>query len=270
MPAYESDEQMTEGALEISPPATSPRVPTPTGRLVAVGLGPGDPELITVKGLRYLQGADIVVVPRAAGADDSQAERIAAPWLDPARQRLITLSFTLEMARVALDEMWDGAVEVLAAPLLAGQQVVYLIVGDPLLFGSFVYLWERLALRHPQIPVEVIPGISSVSASAAAAGLPLALGSERVALLPAAHEANPVTLRRLLADFDTVILLKAGRALRRLLPVLEAEGLLPHTTVVEQASWPTQRVFRDVRAAATERLSYWTLLVIRRPREQRP
>lgn len=252
--------------MRVGTPDTSH--PAPNGRLIAVGLGPGDPELITVKGLRCLQGADIVVVPRAAGADDSQAERIAAPWLDLGRQRLITLNFTLEMTRVALDEMWDRAVEVLAEPLLAGQQVVYLIVGDPLLFGSFVYLWERLVLRYPQIPVEIVPGISSVNASTAAAGLPLALGRERVALLPAAHEADSATLRRLLADFDTVILLKAGRALRRILPILEAEGLLPHATVVEQASWPTQRIFRDVRAAARERLSYWTLLVIRRPRIQ--
>ncbi|MCZ7570897.1 MAG: precorrin-2 C(20)-methyltransferase [Ardenticatenaceae bacterium] len=249
-------------------PIPNTQHPATAGRLIAVGLGPGDPELITVKGLRRLQSADIVVVPRAAGADDSQAERIAAPWLDPARQRLITLNFTLEMARVALDGMWDGAVEVLAEPLLSGRQVVYLVVGDPLLFGSFVYLWERLALRLPQIPVEIIPGISSVNASAAAAGVPVALGSERVALLPAAHEADSATLRRLLADFDTVILLKAGRALRRLLPILETEGLLPHTMVVEQASWPTQRVFRDVHAAANQRLSYWTLLIIRRSRRQ--
>ncbi|MGB0385621.1 MAG: precorrin-2 C(20)-methyltransferase [Ardenticatenaceae bacterium] len=238
------------------------------GTLTVVGVGPGDPELITVKGVRRLQAADVIIAPRAKGADTSQAEQVAAPWLNLEWQQVIPLEFPLNMSPDALDEMWSAAAELLAGHLLEGQELVYLIVGDPLLFGSFVYLWERLTQRYPQIPVKMIPGISSVNAGAAAAGVPLALGSERVALLPATYEDDPDTLRRMLADFETVVMLKAGRSFKRLFPFLQVEGLLPYTTVVERASLPNQRVFHDPWQALEAKLSYWTLVIVRQPTHQ--
>ena len=239
---------------------------TKIGTLTVVGVGPGDPELITIKGVRRLQAADVIIAPRAKGTDTSQAELVAAPWLNLEWQQVIPLEFPLKMSSDALDQMWGEAAEQLAGHLLEGQELVYLIVGDPLLFGSFVYLWEQLTERYPQIPVQVIPGISSVNAGAAAAGVPLALGSTRVALLPATYEDDPDILRRMLADFETVVMLKAGRSFKRLFPFLEVEGLLPYTTVVERASLPNQRIFHDAWEALEAKLSYWTLLIVRRPK----
>ena len=238
--------------------------PAKVGTLTVVGVGPGDPELITIKGVRRLQAADVIVAPRAKGVETSQAEQIAAEWLNLEWQKVIPLEFPLNMSREALDEMWSEAAELLATHLLDGQELVYLIVGDPLLFGSFVYLWQHLEERYPQIPVQVIPGISSVNAGASAAGVPLALGSERVALLPATYEDDPDILRRMLADFDTVVMLKAGRSFKRLFPFLQSEGLLPYTTVIERASLPNQRVFHNAWDALEAKLSYWTLLIVRR------
>jgi precorrin-2/cobalt-factor-2 C20-methyltransferase len=247
----------------------SRNLPVHAAHLTVVGLGPGDPHLITVKGVRAIEAAHLVFVPRSREDEESRALQIAAPWLDTTRQRIIYLH--LPMRGTARNEpVYQAAADQIAAALDAWAaeheqpgRSVYLLLGDPLLYGTFTYIWGELTARSPHIAVEVVPGITSFAAAAAQAPLPLAMGNERVAIVPATHEADTASLQRLFADFGTVVLLKVGSVLPQMLDMLDAAGLLATTTYAEYVGMPQQRIVHDVRTLRGERRPYLSLLIVR-------
>src|SRR5437763_14197081 len=150
-----------------------------TGRLFGLGLGPGDPELVTVKALRLLRAAPVVAYP-APEAGDSFARRIVAEWLRP-EQREIAIRFPMRPGPLPA-AIYDDAAARLAAVLDAGDDVAYLCQGDPLFYGSFAGILVRLARRYI---VAVVPGVSSLTACAAMAGVPLGQRDEMLTVIPA-------------------------------------------------------------------------------------
>jgi precorrin-2/cobalt-factor-2 C20-methyltransferase len=131
---------------------------TKTSFLTAVGLGPGDPEWITVKAVRSIEQAQVVFAPRSRDGDASLALRIAEPWLRP-EQRIVELALPMTRDPDLLTPAWEAAADQIAAALQPGAQGVYLLLGDPLLYGTFTYLWSELAQRHPHVQVSVVPGV---------------------------------------------------------------------------------------------------------------
>lgn len=233
--------------------------------LTAVGLGPGDPEWITVKAVRAIEQAQVVFAPRSRDGDASLALRIAEPWLR-ADQQLVELALPMTRDPDLLTPAWEAAADQIAAALAPDRQGVYLLLGDPLLYGTFTYLWNELAHRYPHIRVSVIPGVTSFAAAAARAGVVLATTSERVAILPASYETDAATLRRLLADFETVILMKVGNVLPRVLDVLETLGLLDDAVYVERVGMPEERIVENLHHLRAEKAPrpYLSLLIVRR------
>ena len=158
--------------------------------LTAVGLGPGDPELITLKGLRAIQQADFIFVPRSQDGEKSLALRIAQEWIDHDRQQIVELLLPMTRNADQLVPAWQGAAQQIAEQMQAvtGTKTVkgvYLLLGDPLLYGTFTYIWAALAESHPEITIEIIPGVTSFAASAAQGQFVLVSTSECVAILPA-------------------------------------------------------------------------------------
>src|SRR5579859_1827607 len=149
------------------------------GRLYGIGVGPGDPELLTLKALRLLRAAPVVAYP-APVAGESFARSIVARWLDP-RQREIALRFPMRPGPPPV-AVYEAAAAALAAALAAGDDVALLCQGDPLFYGSFVPIWMRLAGRYD---TEIVPGVSSLTAGAAAAAHPLVAREECLAVVPA-------------------------------------------------------------------------------------
>ncbi|BAM00429.1 MULTISPECIES: precorrin-2 C(20)-methyltransferase [Caldilinea] len=236
-----------------------------TSFLTAVGLGPGDPEWITVKAVRAIEQARVVFAPRSRDGDASLALRIAEPWLRP-EQPIIELALPMTRDPDLLTPAWEAAADQIAAALTPGTRGVYLLLGDPLLYGTFTYLWRELAQRHPHIQVSVVPGVTSFAAAAARAGVVLATTSERVAILPASYETDAASLQRLLADFETVILMKVGNVLPRVLDALETLGLLDAAVYVERVGMPEERIVENLhtlRGETTPR-PYLSLLIVRR------
>lgn len=244
-------------------------------KLTAVGLGPGDPELITVKGLRAIQAARLIFAPRSRDGEQSLALRLARPWLDLERQQIIELPLPMTRNRAELAPAWRAAATQIASNLaglvqneagLSEIQGVYLLLGDPLLYGTFIYIWQELIAHHPQIKIEIIPGVTSFAASAARAQVPLSTTSDRVAILPASYETGPEQLRRLLADFDTVILMKVGPVLPQILAVLAEMDLLASTLYAERVGMPEERLVfgPDLDRLRNERRPYLSLLIVRR------
>lgn len=213
------------------------------GRLFGVGVGPGDPELVTVKARRRIEEADVVAYPIARGRG-GVARRAAEPYIRADQVELaLTYPVTTERSdhpggyEGALCEFYDEAAAAIAAHLDAGRDVAVLCEGDPFFYGSFMYLHERLAARYE---TEVVPGVTSFSAAAAAAGVPLAKRDDVLAVVPGT--LPPAALAARLRGCDAAVVLKLGRTFAGVREATERAGVAERAVYVERASWPEQRV----------------------------
>ena len=213
------------------------------GTLFGVGLGPGDPELVTVKAARVIGEADVVAY-HSARHGRSIARRIAAPYLQPGQiEEHLVYPVTTETTdhpggyRGAMEDFYLEAAERIAAHLDAGRDVALLAEGDPLFYSSYMHMHTRLTQRFKSV---IIPGVTSVSAASAATGIPLVTGEEVLSILPG---TLPVAeLARRLADTDAAVVMKLGRTYPQVREALSLSGRLADAVYVERASSQGQRV----------------------------
>ena len=208
-----------------------------SGRLIGIGVGPGDPELVTLKALRALGEADLVVHFAKAG-NASNARAIAAVHLKAGVEELpLFYPVTSEQPRNGyryrekIREFYDASAALLAAHLDAGRAVAVICEGDPLFYGSYMHLHVRLAARYP---TQVIAGVTGMSGCWSAAGAPIAQGDDVLVVLPATlPEAE---LARRLADADAAVIMKLGRHLAKVRRLIEGVGRLDRAIYVERGS----------------------------------
>jgi precorrin-2/cobalt-factor-2 C20-methyltransferase len=209
-------------------------MPVEPGRLYGLGAGPGDPELLTLKALRLLRAVPVVAYP-APENGDSFARSIVAAWIEE-HQREIAIRFPMRPGSPPV-EIYDGAAAELAAELDAGHDVALLCQGDPLFYGSFANVFIRLAGRYR---IEIVPGVSSLTACAAAAAIPLVSRDDTLAVIPATLDHDQIAAR--LAASDSAAIIKLGRHLPKIRRVLNQLGLLDAAVYVEHATLPTQYI----------------------------
>jgi precorrin-2/cobalt-factor-2 C20-methyltransferase len=239
-------------------------------RLTVVGLGPGDPELVTIKGQRAIQAADVIFAPRSRADEESRALRIAQPWIDPQQQVVpLTLPMVRDAAQAATT--YRNVAEQIGHHLAQRGEDgrgVYLLLGDPLLYGTFTYIWGELAAHYPVLTVEIVPGITSFAATAAHVGLPLSMHDERVAIVPASNQIDAAALRPLLESFATVIVMKVGRVLSQVVVALDELGMLDRAIYAEHIGMPEERIVRKVDSLRDYQGPYLSLLIVRQQEEQ--
>jgi precorrin-2/cobalt-factor-2 C20-methyltransferase len=223
-----------------------------TGTLYGIGIGPGDAELLTLKAVRLLRDCPVLAWP-APLEGEGLARTIAGPHIPAAKTEIaIRLSFRPE--RDDTDSAYDNAAETIAGHLAAGRDVAVLCEGDPLFFGSFIYLLTRLRDRFP---VEVVPGIASPMAAAAVALHPLSTLEDAVAIIPATRaEAD---IERLLAAAESAVIMKIGRHLPKVRRVLDRLGLTHKALVVERATQQRQRL---IPLAELAEAPYFSLILV--------
>jgi precorrin-2/cobalt-factor-2 C20-methyltransferase len=225
-------------------------------KVLGLGVGPGDPELITVKALRRLREAAVVAYP-APENGASFARAIVARWLSPA-QREIVIRIPIESARFPAQAVYDEAARRIAAELEGGSSVAVLCQGDPFFHGSFMYLFARLAERFP---VEVVPGVSSLTACAAAARWPLAAREDVLIALPATLGEQQLKCR--LAEVEAAAIIKLGRHFAKVRSVLEALGLAANARYIERASLASERVLPLDQVDAAS-VPYFSMILVHR------
>lgn len=206
-----------------------------TGRLIGVGLGPGDPDLMTLRAARLIGQAQVIAYPALADGP-SLARSIAAGLIAPGSTE-IRIEVPMTPERAPAQAAYDLGAARIAAELEAGRDVVCLCEGDPFFYGSFMYLFARLAGRFE---VEVVPGVTSVSAASARAGLPLVARNERLTVLPG--PLPEAKLRACIEAAESVAILKVGRHLPKIRAVIEALGLTARARYVERATQVGERI----------------------------
>nr|WP_259722113.1 precorrin-2 C(20)-methyltransferase [Synechococcus sp. CS-1328] len=232
-----------------------------------MGVGPGDPRLLTVAAVEAIRAAIVVAYPVARLGASGMAAAIAAPWITP-QQVQLPLLFPMVSEAAPLRQAWHAAADTLAAAVLeaAGQggSVVLLCEGDVSLFASSSYVLLALRQRHPALPVQLIPGVSAVAAAAAAGAWPLALQQESLLIRPTPEtpEALEALLDRAAAGAEVLALLKLGHRWAWVRPLLEQRGLLDQALFAQRVGWPDQQV-ASARVVEAGAAPYFSLLLIR-------
>jgi len=232
-----------------------------SGRLYGIGVGPGDPELLTLKALRLLKQAQVIAFP-AAKRRKSNALTIVEAHLTPAQTRLeMVYPFTIEKPlpeayESALAAFYDDMARAIGGHLDAGRDVAVLCEGDPFFFGSFMYLFDRLAGTYP---TEVVPGVTSVVACAAVLGAPLVYRYQTLTVLGGVLPEDE--LRRRLAAADAAAIMKLGRNFAKVRRVLTELGLADRALYVERATMANQRIARLAEVDPAE-VPYFAMILV--------
>jgi len=224
-----------------------------SGTLYGVGLGPGDPELMTLKAHRLIKSAKVIAYPTLAGGD-SFARSIAANSIDIAAREIV-MDVPMSTEREPAQRAYDIGAAAIAAELDAGEDVVCLCEGDPFFYGSFMYIFARLCTHYD---VSVIPGVTSVTTCAARAGKPLVARNERLTVLPGPLPEDE--LRNRIEGAESVAIMKVGRHLEKIRDVIDGLGLLNQAVYVERASLPTEVVCPL--ADAPKKAPYFSMILL--------
>ncbi|MCK0140424.1 precorrin-2 C(20)-methyltransferase [Aliiroseovarius sp. F47248L] len=224
-----------------------------SGTLYGVGLGPGDPDLMTLKAARLIGAAKVVAYPTLEGGD-SFARSIAAHLIAKDADE-IAMDIPMTVERAPAQKAYDVGAAKIAARLEAGDDVVVLCEGDPFFYGSFMYLFARLADRFQ---TEIVPGVTSVTACAARARSPLVARNERLTVLPGPLPEDE--LRARIEGAESVAIMKVGRHLPKIRGVIETLGLVDKATYVERASLPEEVVLPL--ADAPDKAPYFSMILL--------
>ncbi len=249
------------------------------GRLFVIGIGPGDPELLTLKAQRILREVPCVFVPKGKEEGSSLALSIARKAVPLGRKEIVEAYFPMRKTRGSeesgvrsqenkltdkryeLDAKWDEIVDAVLCRLNQGKDAAFITIGDPSIYSTYFYLHDRLLERMPGLIVEFIPGISSINAAAAQACISLGLGNERIAVLPANYMGS---LRETLEKFDTVVLMKVNKVFGEVKDMLVNMGLAGRATYISRAGMVNERIERDIRNVREEDLDYFSLVIVRK------
>ncbi|MGH8566708.1 MAG: precorrin-2 C(20)-methyltransferase [Gammaproteobacteria bacterium] len=234
-----------------------------TATLYGVGVGPGAPDLITPRALETIRRVPVLALPRGSDYGASKAWEIVRPTIgEVPGQKHLFLTFPMSKDPERLRPAWERAFARIGAELGSGRDVAFLTEGDPSLYSTFIYLQDEARIRWPGVRIDVIPGVSSITAVPAVTGVPLADGQERIAILPGTYGLEDLV--EVLRRFDTVVLMKIGAELPRIIAALEAEGLLERAVYVSRATMREQRIVRDLRAVGPERGDCFAMVVVSR------
>ena len=235
-----------------------------TAGLTLVGVGPGDPSLLTLAAVRAIQSATVVAYPTAKGSDEGMAATIAKEWISSDKRRL-PLVFPMLTEPLVLKKAWCKAADHLAKAVSEGEKVVFLSQGDVSLYATSAYVLLEMKDRYPEYPVRLVPGVNSISAAAAEGQWPLALQYDQLLMLSTPND--PIELEKILLEESSqnrmIALLKLGNRWSWVKPLLTKYELLDKSLFAERVGWFDQKVQLASEISNSEK-PYFSLLLIRK------
>jgi len=244
------------------------------GKLYAIGVGPGDPELLTLKAVRLLREVPCICVPKGREDGSSLALSIVKNALPLDGKEILESYFPMKKTKggagrvgcrksggCELDLKWHETIETILSRLNEGMDVAFITLGDPTIYGTFFYLYDRLLELSPELDIEIIPGVSSVNAAASRAKVSLSLADERIAVLPANYAAD---LKGAFEDFDTVVLMKVHKVFGDILNTLDGMNLVENAVYISKAGMEDEKIFRNIRDVEEKDLNYFSMMIVRK------
>ncbi len=232
-----------------------------TGTLYGVGVGPGDPELVTLKAARILREVPVIAFPKKSQDAAGYAFQIISGLFSQEDKEMLGLVFPMTKNKEVLADHWNMAVEQVWQKLQSGRDVAFVTEGDPLLYSTFIYLMSLMKERAPEVRIEVIPGISSVNGAAARLQLPLADGDDHVAVIPAGNDYEAV--KKAIEEHDCVIFIKVAKAKDLILKVLRDLDLIDRARVVTKVTSEEEKIW-SIDELEGVQLEYLSLMVVRK------
>jgi len=191
--------------------------------LIGIGVGPGDPDLLTVKAVKAIQNADIIMCPASKEDRPSIAYSVISSLIDKSKnQEIIKLIFPMTKDKDILEQSWKKNAKIMAETVLSGKNVVYITVGDPFLYSTWIYMHRDLKEKYPGMSINVIPGIVSMFTFASKVGVSIAEGAEKVAIIPSCYDLSSV--KEIAKNSESMIFLKDGRYFDQVIEVLKESG----------------------------------------------
>ena len=191
--------------------------------LVCVGCGPGDPELLTVKAVNAIKSADTIMCPASNEHRPSIALSVVSEMIDKTQnQEIVRLIFPMTKDKDVLEATWKKNAKIMAEKVLSGKNVVYLTIGDPYLYSTWIYMHREIRINHPEIKITVVPGIVSIFSFASKIGVSVAEGAEKVSVIPSCYDLT--TVKEIARNSESMIFLKDGRYFDQVIQVLRDAG----------------------------------------------
>ena len=230
------------------------------GNFYGVGLGPGDPELLTLKALHTIQRADCIFVPKSDSKEDSLALEIVKDYVKG--KRVIEQVYPMTKDKETLNTAWLKAAEEIHTEVKNGYNVVYLTLGDPMTFSTYIYLLRHLNTMLPEKAIHTIPGITSYNAAACAANYPLLTGDEKLAVIPIPKDV--AELRSILESFDTIVMMKVAKKLDEVIQLLEDMKLSENALFASYIGQKDAYLTCDIVSLKGSGMGYMSVLVAKR------
>jgi precorrin-2/cobalt-factor-2 C20-methyltransferase len=214
------------------------------GKFIGLGVGPGDPELITIKAAKALQTADIICIPKANVNKASLAVTMIQQILNERKvePEMLELIFPMTKDDIGNQELWDKNANIIAQKVNMGKTVVFITLGDPMFYSTFIYLYQSLQKNHSGLKLEIIPGVSAFNACATSARIPLAEKEELITVIPS--ELDEKLVEQAAKCSENLVLIKCAYRLKELVPVLERAGFKANSAIalIRRCSMPNETV----------------------------
>ena len=238
------------------------------GTFYVVGVGPGDPQLMTLKAASILKKCDTWFVPSAFENGGSMALKIVEGAVDSSEKNILNHRFPMKQVQRGkepdeeLKTAWQEAAKTIMEYLDSGKDVVFPTLGDPAIYSTGFYVCETLQEYGAPFKLEITPGVSAIGATSATSAMPLCLGDERLVVIPATFE--DAKIKELLALSDVVVFMKVFKVMDKLVALLDELGLVEKAVLVEKCSLEDQRVWTDIRQAVGKDIHYFSTMVVRK------
>lgn len=229
------------------------------GKFYGIGVGPGAPDLLTLRAVQVLHNVDVVCVPKS-GAEDIVALKVAGQHI-PETTEIIEISTPMTRDKAILEQEWQRGAEVIAQHLNDGRSVAFITIGDSMLFSTYTYLLKKIRLIIPDVQVESVPGVTSFAASAAFINTALAEGNEKVAIIPAVDD--PCELESIFQEFPNVILMKVATKYDEIVELLSRRNLLDKAVYISKIGYPEQFVTYDLKSLCGKKRDYLSLILVK-------
>lgn len=231
------------------------------GKFYGLGVGPGDPDLITLKAFKILEEVNMICVPKSSADRDSLALQVIR-GLTRKEYQYLELSFPMSRDRNVLEDSWAAAGEEVARKVREGNRVAFVTIGDPMFYSTYWYVLRHIRSCHPDLATETVPGVTAMSACASALGAPLAEGDEPLAVLPAAYGVDE--LEEILDRFDSVVLMKVNKKVEEVSGLLDRMGLRGKAVYISRCGYGDQFITSDLDQLKDRNLDYMSLMIIKK------